>query len=161
MRTLVIPTERKTQLVDITAEVRQALRGQSGQVAVVFVPHTTAGVVLQASGEALPRSPPTSRRPSSESSTRDGTGNTPKRGDRNPWPHVRSALTGSSVTIPLDGGERKVYVSVTLIARPSAVFTGQLVKGVRLVQSKCARLPVHGAVRPATSEQAETHQCRV
>jgi thiamine phosphate synthase YjbQ (UPF0047 family) len=51
MRTLVIPTERKTQLVDITAEVRQALRGQSGQVAVVFVPHTTAGVVLQASGE--------------------------------------------------------------------------------------------------------------
>jgi secondary thiamine-phosphate synthase enzyme len=180
MRTLVIPTERKTQLVDITAEVRQALRGQSGQVAVVFVPHTTAGVVLQASGEALPRSPPTSRRPSSESSTRDGTGSTPKRGDRNPWPHVRSALTGSSVTIPLDGGElalgdlqtilfcefdgpreRKVYVSVTLIARPSGVFTGQLVKGVRLVQSKCARLPVHGAVRPATSEQAETHQCRV
>jgi hypothetical protein len=92
----------------------------------------------------------------------------------------RSALTGSSVTIPLDGGElalgdlqtilfcefdgpreRKVYVSVTLIARPSDVFTGQLVKGVRLVQSKCARLPVHGAVRPATSEQAETHQCRV
>jgi len=53
-------------------------------------------------------------------------------GDRNPWAHVRAALTASSLTIPLEDGElalgdlqtiffcefdgpreRKVYISVT------------------------------------------------
>ena len=52
MQRLVLRTERKTQLLDITADVRQALEKQTGQAAVVFVPHTTAGVVIQASGEA-------------------------------------------------------------------------------------------------------------
>ena len=51
MKELLIRSERKTQLIDITADVREALGGQSGQAAVVFVPHTTAGIVLQASGE--------------------------------------------------------------------------------------------------------------
>ena len=51
MRTLVLHTERRTQLVDITARVREALTGEAGRAAVLFVPHTTAGIVLQASGE--------------------------------------------------------------------------------------------------------------
>lgn len=51
MSTFVVTTERKTQLVDITAAVRDAIAGRAGTIAVVFVPHTTAGVLLQASGE--------------------------------------------------------------------------------------------------------------
>jgi thiamine phosphate synthase YjbQ (UPF0047 family) len=46
-----VRTERQTQLLDITATVRQALERQSGHAVVLFVPHTTAGIVLQASGE--------------------------------------------------------------------------------------------------------------
>jgi secondary thiamine-phosphate synthase enzyme len=132
MRTLVLRTERRTQLVDITAEVRQAVEGQSGQAGVVFVPHTTAGVVLQASGESA-MTVAADLEAALERLVEEGwnwkhTGE----GDRNPWAHVRSALTGSSVTIPLEDGklvlgdlqtifccefdgprERKVYLSVT------------------------------------------------
>ena len=40
-------TERKTQLLDITAGVREALGSEAqGSAALVYVPHTTAGVVI-------------------------------------------------------------------------------------------------------------------
>lgn len=42
MRTVVLHTQLKTQLVDVTAEVREVLDGQTGQAAVIFVPHTIA-----------------------------------------------------------------------------------------------------------------------
>ena len=50
MQTLVLQTERRTQLVDVTARVREALKGETGRAVTLFVPHTTAGIVLQASG---------------------------------------------------------------------------------------------------------------
>jgi thiamine phosphate synthase YjbQ (UPF0047 family) len=50
-QTLVLHTERSTQLLDITARVRDAVTGEPGRAAVLFVPHTTAGIILQASGE--------------------------------------------------------------------------------------------------------------
>jgi secondary thiamine-phosphate synthase enzyme len=40
-------TERKTQLVEITPNVREAVaRGASGSAALVYVPHTTAAVTI-------------------------------------------------------------------------------------------------------------------
>ena len=45
-----LQTARRTELVDITARVREAVEGESGRAAVVYVPHTTAGVVVQANG---------------------------------------------------------------------------------------------------------------
>ena len=42
MRTVVLHTQLKTQLVEVTAEVREVLDGQTGQAAVIFVPHTIA-----------------------------------------------------------------------------------------------------------------------
>jgi secondary thiamine-phosphate synthase enzyme len=42
-----LSTERKTQLLDITALVREALGSDAeGSAALVFVPHTTAGVTI-------------------------------------------------------------------------------------------------------------------
>jgi secondary thiamine-phosphate synthase enzyme len=44
-----VETERKTQVVDITAEVRAVVGGEdggSGSAALVYVPHTTAGVTI-------------------------------------------------------------------------------------------------------------------
>src|SRR3954453_7591484 len=104
MRELSLETSRKTELVDITPQVRDALRDETGSAAIVFVPHTTAGVVLQANGglavagdveTALGRIVDESwpwKHPQEE-------------GDPNPWSHVRAALTASSLTIPLRDGE--------------------------------------------------------
>jgi secondary thiamine-phosphate synthase enzyme len=39
-------TERRTQLIDITERVREALDGTSGAAVLVYVPHTTAGVTI-------------------------------------------------------------------------------------------------------------------
>jgi secondary thiamine-phosphate synthase enzyme len=131
MRKLVFRTERRTQLLDITGAVREALAGQSGHAAVVFVPHTTAGVVLQASGEGA-SGVAADLEAALERIVKEGwKWKHTEEGDRNPWVHVRSALTASSVTIPLEDGElvlgdlqtiffcefdgpreRRVYVSV-------------------------------------------------
>ncbi len=46
MQELTITTERRTQLVEITDEIRKALNGVSGSAVLVYVPHTTAGVVI-------------------------------------------------------------------------------------------------------------------
>src|SRR5437763_13659555 len=47
MRRISLKTERKTQLVDITAKVQEALSDTDGSAAaLVFVPHTTAGVTI-------------------------------------------------------------------------------------------------------------------
>jgi secondary thiamine-phosphate synthase enzyme len=42
-----LKTERRTQLLDITQQVEQALNGANGAAAaLVYVPHTTAGVTI-------------------------------------------------------------------------------------------------------------------
>jgi secondary thiamine-phosphate synthase enzyme len=47
MREISLRTERKTQLVDITAKVEDALGDTNGAAAaLVYVPHTTAGVTI-------------------------------------------------------------------------------------------------------------------
>ena len=47
MREINLRTERRTQLLDITEQVEQALNGGNGAAAaLVYVPHTTAGVTI-------------------------------------------------------------------------------------------------------------------
>ena len=47
MREIRLRTDRRTQLVDITRDVQEALGGANGaSAALVFVPHTTAGVTI-------------------------------------------------------------------------------------------------------------------
>ena len=47
MREFEVKTERRTQLVNVTAEVRAALGGRDeASAALVYVPHTTAGVTI-------------------------------------------------------------------------------------------------------------------
>ena len=105
MQALHLSTERKTQLIDITADVREALAGQAGTMLTIFVPHTTAGIVLQAAGDGARWVPDdveaALERLVDESSSWKHT----EEGDRNPWSHARAALTASSVTIPLANGE--------------------------------------------------------
>jgi secondary thiamine-phosphate synthase enzyme len=46
VRELSLKTDRKTQLVEITDVVRDAVAGQPGTAALVYVPHTTAGIAI-------------------------------------------------------------------------------------------------------------------
>ncbi len=47
MQEITLKTDRKTQLVDITQDVQAALDGANGaRAALVYVPHTTAGVTI-------------------------------------------------------------------------------------------------------------------
>ena len=104
MRELKVATERKTQLVDVTDRIRAALEGSDGSLATLFVPHTTAGLLLQAAGEGA-----TAVAGDVEAALERLVDETwpwehVHEGDANPWSHVRTALTGSSVSIPLEGG---------------------------------------------------------
>jgi secondary thiamine-phosphate synthase enzyme len=132
VRTLVVHTERKTQLVDITAPVREALKDEAGRAVVIFVPHSTAGIVVQAGGEGATRVAADIEAALERIVDEGWPWEHIDEGDRNPWSHVRSTLTASSVTIPLEDGklalgdrqtiffcefdgprERKIHVQVT------------------------------------------------
>ena len=46
MRQISVRTERRTQLLEITREVQEVVDGTEAAAALVFVPHTTAGVTI-------------------------------------------------------------------------------------------------------------------
>jgi secondary thiamine-phosphate synthase enzyme len=102
---ITLKTERKTQLVDITAEVRSAVASLgAGKAALVYVPHTTAGVTINEGADPLVGLDIESalQRVVHEDwewkHTEDPDGpNAPS--------HVRATLTGSQVLIPLRDGE--------------------------------------------------------
>ena len=99
MRTLTIKTERHTQLLDITGEVRAAAQGMEGSAVLVYVPHTTAGLTINEHADplvardfemALERIAP------------EGWGwQHIEEGEENAPSHVRAALMGPQVLIPL------------------------------------------------------------
>jgi secondary thiamine-phosphate synthase enzyme len=105
MHVIRVETERKTQLVDVTAEVRAAVAGARGAVVTVFVPHTTAGVVLQAAGAGATKVAADLEAAFERLVDERSDWQHASEGDRNPRSHVRAALTASSVTIPLVDGE--------------------------------------------------------
>jgi len=104
VRELTITTERHTQLVDITAQVRDAVRGASGSAVLVYVPHTTAGLTINEHADpmvardfemALERIAP------------EGWGwQHIEEGEENAPSHIRASLMGPQVLIPLrENGE--------------------------------------------------------
>jgi secondary thiamine-phosphate synthase enzyme len=54
VRELTVRTERRTQLIDITDQVRDAVEDPNGAAAaLVYVPHTTAGVTINEGADPL------------------------------------------------------------------------------------------------------------
>jgi len=99
-----IRTERKTQLLDVTAEVRAAIPADdAAAAALVYVPHTTAGIVVQE------RADPAVGRDVERALARivgdDWQWEHVEAGEANAPSHVRSALTATSVVIPLRDGD--------------------------------------------------------
>ncbi len=123
-------TERRSQLLDITGDVRAAVTGEQGSAVLVYVPHTTAGVTINEHAD------PAVARDLEAALERMVDDRWPwqhvEPGEENAPTHVRAALMGPSVVVPLrEGGElalgtwqgiffcefdgpreRRVYVSV-------------------------------------------------
>jgi secondary thiamine-phosphate synthase enzyme len=103
VREIDISTERKTQLVEITREVEAALNGADGATAVlVFVPHTTAGVTINEHAD-----PAVARdlEAAMERMVREDWGwQHIEAGEENAPSHVRAALAGPQVLIPIESG---------------------------------------------------------
>jgi secondary thiamine-phosphate synthase enzyme len=105
MRQLRVASTARTELIDVTELVREAISGSSGVLVTVFVPHTTAGVVLQAAGPGATAVARDVAAGLERLADEDASWDHVREGDRNPWAHVRTALTASSVGIPLVDGE--------------------------------------------------------
>ena len=105
MQTLTVATERRTQLLDVTAEVAAAVDGSAGALVTLFVPHTTAGIVLQAVGPGASAVASDVEAAFERLVDEGWPWDHVHEGDRNPWSHVRTALTASSVAIPLADGK--------------------------------------------------------
>jgi secondary thiamine-phosphate synthase enzyme len=124
-----VRTERKTQLVEITREVEGALDGLDGaSAALVFVPHTTAGLTINEHAD-----PAVARDFESalERIVGEGWGwQHVEAGEENAPSHIRAALMSQQVVVPVRDGrlalgtwqgiffcefdgprERKVYVT--------------------------------------------------
>jgi secondary thiamine-phosphate synthase enzyme len=104
LREIEVRTERRTHVLEITGPVREALGDPGGaSAALLWVPHTTAGIVVQEHAD------PAVARDLERAFDRivgDGWGwEHIEEGEENAPSHVRTALTASSVVIPLEAGE--------------------------------------------------------
>ena len=115
MREFRVTTQKRSQLVDITELVRSALGELDGAgAALVYVPHTTAGVTINEHADPPWRA--TSRSRSSGSSPRTGRGSTSRRARRTHRPHP--AVHGLAVVIPVrDGTPRARHLAGDLLLR--------------------------------------------
>ena len=102
MQSIRVRTERRTQLLDITNDVQAALGSSNGAAALVFVPHTTAGVTINEHAD-----PAVARdfEAALERMVGDDWGwQHIEEGEENAPSHVRASLMGPQVLVPLDGG---------------------------------------------------------
>ena len=99
MHEIRLRTERRSQLVDITREVRDSVAGEAGSAVVVYVPHTTAGVTINEHADpAVARD----HEAALERIVEDGwPWQHVEPGDENAPGHVRASLMGPSVVVPL------------------------------------------------------------
>jgi secondary thiamine-phosphate synthase enzyme len=92
-------TARRSHVLDITSDVREAVGEDSGSAALVYVPHTTAGVAINEHAD------PAVARDLEAALERMVDDAWPwehvEPGEENAPTHVRAALIGQSVVVPL------------------------------------------------------------
>jgi secondary thiamine-phosphate synthase enzyme len=103
VREIALKTERRTQLVDITRDVQNALEGADGaSAALVYVPHTTAGVTINE--HADPAVARDLERAMERMVGDDWGWQHVEAGEENAPSHVRASLAGPQVLVPLENG---------------------------------------------------------
>ena len=104
MREIAVETHRRTQLVDITSRVEAALADADGaSAALVFVPHTTAGVTINEHAD-----PAVARdfEAALERMVGDSWGwQHVEEGEENAPSHIRASLMSPQVLVPLRDGK--------------------------------------------------------
>jgi secondary thiamine-phosphate synthase enzyme len=102
MQTLLVKTERRTQLVDVTAQVQMAVAGSGVKqgICYLYVPHTTAAITINECAD------PDVARDFEAAIDRLIPAHGPYRhSEGNSDSHVKSILVGASVTVPVEGGK--------------------------------------------------------
>ena len=99
-----VKTERRSQLVDITAQVQEALGELNGAAAaLVYIPHTTAGVTINEHAD------PAVARDFEAALERIVSEDWPwehiEEGEENAPTHIRAAFMGSDVLVPVADGK--------------------------------------------------------
>ena len=102
MPEITLRSERRTQLIEITRDVERALEGVEGSAALIFVPHTTAGVTINENAD------PAVARDFERALERivgdDWGWQHVEAGEENAPSHIRSALMSPQVVVPLVDG---------------------------------------------------------
>jgi secondary thiamine-phosphate synthase enzyme len=103
VREISLSTERRTQLVEITAKVQEALDGADGaSAALVFVPHTTAGLTINEHADpavALDFEAALERMVGDDWGWKHI-----EAGEENAPSHIRGSLMGPQVLVPVEEG---------------------------------------------------------
>lgn len=102
MREITVRSERRTQLLEITREVQDAIDDADAAAVLVFVPHTTAGVTINEHAD-----PAVARdfERALERLVGDGWGwEHVEAGEENAPSHIRAALMSPQVVVPLEDG---------------------------------------------------------
>jgi secondary thiamine-phosphate synthase enzyme len=101
---LTVTTERHTQLLDITQQVRVAVAGVRGAAVLVYVPHTTAALTINEHADPLVAR---DFEMALEKIAPEGWGwQHIEEGEENAPSHIRASLMGPQVLVPLrDDGE--------------------------------------------------------
>jgi secondary thiamine-phosphate synthase enzyme len=100
---LSVKTTKRTQAVNITSQVAGAVREKEGSLVHIYTPHTTCGLIINEEAD------PNVIRDIMESLDRMVPADYPYRHlEGNSDAHIKAALTGSSVSIPLSGGALKL-----------------------------------------------------
>ena len=99
MKEIRLRTARRSHVLDVTSDVRDAVAGASGSAVLVYVPHTTAGVTINEHADpelATDLEAALERVVADDWAWRHEDQDGP-----NAPSHARASLIGSSVTIPL------------------------------------------------------------
>jgi len=98
-----IATERHTQLLDITPQVREAAAGEQGAAVLVYIPHTTAGLTINEHADPLVAR---DFEMAMERIVPEGwSWQHLEEGEENAPSHPRASLMGPQVLVPLRDGE--------------------------------------------------------
>jgi secondary thiamine-phosphate synthase enzyme len=104
VREIRLKTDRRTQLIDITDQVQQALGDPDGAAAaLVYVPHTTAGVTINEDADPALREDieqAMERIVDDEAGWRHSDADGP-----NAPSHIRASLISPQVLVPVDSGK--------------------------------------------------------
>jgi secondary thiamine-phosphate synthase enzyme len=103
VREFEVKTERKTELVNITEQVREAVKNGGGSAALVYVPHTTAGVTINENID--PELVEDLERAFSRVVGDDWDWQHDDADGPNAPSHARSTLVGPQILIPISEGE--------------------------------------------------------